>query len=204
MKKIAVLLSGRGSNFQAIYRAIKTGNIRNACVSKVISNNSEAPGLLFAREEGIDALYVDPADFHDRWAYDAHLVNILKRADVDLVCLAGYMRVLSSSFVDAFNNRILNIHPALLPSFPGLDAQKQALEYGVKITGCTVHFVDKKVDHGPIILQKAVEVMDNDTVESLSARILKREHEIYPEAVKLFLENRLVVANRKVLIKSAQ
>jgi len=114
------------------------------------------------------------------------------------------MRILSSDFVEAFKDRILNIHPSLLPSFPGLNAQKQALEYGVKITGCTVHFVDKKVDHGPIILQKAVEVMDNDTVESLSARILKREHEIYPEAVKLFLENRLVVANRKVLIKSAQ
>jgi len=204
LKKIAVLLSGRGSNFQAIYRAIKTGNIRNAFVSKVICDNSEAPGLLFAREEGIDALYVNPSDFHDRRAYDAHIVNILKRTNVDLVCLAGYMRILSAGFVDAFSNRILNIHPALLPCFPGLDAQRQALEYGVKITGCTVHFVDKKVDHGPIILQKAVEVMDSDTVESLSERILKKEHEAYPEAVKLFLEDRLVVANRKVFIKPAQ
>jgi phosphoribosylglycinamide formyltransferase-1 len=204
LKKIGVLLSGRGSNFKAIYNAIRTGKIRNAFISQVISNNSEAPGLLFARQEGINALYVNPADFHDRQAYDESIVNILKQSEVDVVCLAGYMRILSSDFVEAFKDRILNIHPALLPSFPGLDAQKQALEYGVKITGCTVHFVDKKVDHGPIILQKAVEVMDNDTVESLSARILKREHEIYPEAVKLFLENRLVVANRKVLIKSAQ
>jgi len=204
LKKIGVLLSGRGSNFKAIYNAIRTGKIRNAFISQVISNNSEAPGLLFARQEGINALYVNPADFHDRQAYDESIVNILKQSEVDVVCLAGYMRILSSDFVEAFKDRILNIHPSLLPSFPGLNAQKQALEYGVKITGCTVHFVDKKVDHGPIILQKAVEVMDNDTVESLSARILKREHEIYPEAVKLFLENRLVVANRKVLIKSAQ
>ncbi len=204
MKKIAVLLSGRGSNFQAIYKSLKKGEIQNAIIATVISNKSEAPGLLFARREGIDALYVNPSDFHDRRAYDVHIVNILKRTNVDLVCLAGYMRVLSSDFVEAFENRILNIHPSLLPSFPGLDAQKQALEYGVKITGCTVHFVDKKVDHGPIILQKAVEVMDNDTVESLSERILKKEHEAYPEAVKLFLEDRLVVANRKVFIKPAQ
>jgi phosphoribosylglycinamide formyltransferase-1 len=204
LKKIGVLLSGRGSNFKAIYNAIRTGKIRNAFISQVISNNSEAPGLLFARQEGINALYVNPADFHDRQAYDESIVNILKQSEVDVVCLAGYMRILSSDFVEAFKDRILNIHPSLLPCFPGLDAQRQALEYGVKITGCTVHFVDKKVDHGPIILQKAVEVMDSDTVESLSERILKKEHEAYPEAVKLFLEDRLVVANRKVFIKPAQ
>ncbi len=201
MKKIGVLLSGRGSNFKAIYNAIRTGKIRNAFISQVISNNSEAPGLLFARQEGINALYVNPADFHDRQAYDESIVNILKQSEVDVVCLAGYMRILSSDFVEAFKDRILNIHPSLLPSFPGLNAQKQALEYGVKITGCTVHFVDKKIDHGPIILQKAVEVMDSDTEKSLSERILKKEHEIYPEAVKLFLENRLVMNNRKILIK---
>jgi len=201
LKKIGVLLSGRGSNFKAIYNAIRTGKIRNAFISQVISNNSEAPGLLFARQEGINALYVNPADFHDRQAYDESIVNILKQSEVDVVCLAGYMRILSSDFVEAFKDRILNIHPSLLPSFPGLNAQKQALEYGVKITGCTVHFVDKKIDHGPIILQKAVEVMDSDTEKSLSERILKKEHEIYPEAVKLFLENRLVMNNRKILIK---
>jgi len=201
LKKIGVLLSGRGSNFKAIYNAIRIGKIRNAFISQVISNNSEAPGLLFARQEGINALYVNPADFHDRQAYDESIVNILKQSEVDVVCLAGYMRILSSDFVEAFKDRILNIHPSLLPSFPGLNAQKQALEYGVKITGCTVHFVDKKIDHGPIILQKAVEVMDSDTEKSLSERILKKEHEIYPEAVKLFLENRLVMNNRKILIK---
>ncbi|UOD33850.1 phosphoribosylglycinamide formyltransferase [Deferribacteraceae bacterium V6Fe1] len=200
MKRIGVLLSGRGSNFKAIFEAIKSGFIEDAEISVVISDKKDAKGLEFARENGLNALFVNPKDFSDRKAYDLELVKILKNANVDIICLAGFMRIISEEFVNAFENKIINIHPSLLPSFPGLNAQKQALEYGVKFTGCTVHFVDAKVDNGPIILQAVVEVKHDDTVETLSDRILKYEHKIYPMAVKLLVEDKIKVEGRKVII----
>ncbi|TYB32889.1 MAG: phosphoribosylglycinamide formyltransferase [Flexistipes sinusarabici] len=200
MKNIAVLLSGRGSNFKAIYNSIEAGYIVNARIKAVVSNKAEAPGLQFAKDRCLSSYFVNPSEFESRTAYDTEIIDILKSKGIDLVCLAGYMRLLSAKFVDTFKNRIMNIHPSLLPAFPGLNAQKQALEYGVKISGCTVHFVDKELDHGPIILQKAVEIKGNDTVKDVSERILIEEHKIYPEAVRLFVENRLTVNNRKVSI----
>lgn len=200
MKRIAILLSGRGSNFRAIFEAIKSGFIENAFIELVISDKADAQGLNFAKENNLRALFLDSKNFSNRKDYDKKLVETLKSHNIDLVCLAGFMRIVGEEVVGAFENKILNIHPSLLPSFPGLDAQKQALEYGVKITGCTVHFVDTKVDHGPILLQAAVEVKDNDTVESLSNRILIYEHKIYPYAVKLFVEDRLKLDGRKVHI----
>lgn len=200
MKRIAILLSGRGSNFRAIFEAIKSGFIENAFIELVISDKADAQGLNFAKENNLRALFLDSKNFSNRKEYDKKLVETLKSHNIDLVCLAGFMRIVGEEVVGAFENKILNIHPSLLPSFPGLDAQKQALEYGVKITGCTVHFVDTKVDHGPILLQAAVEVKDNDTVESLSNRILIYEHKIYPYAVKLFVEDRLKLDGRKVHI----
>ncbi|MEC9491386.1 phosphoribosylglycinamide formyltransferase [Flexistipes sp.] len=200
MKNIAVLLSGRGSNFKAIYSSIEAGYITDARITTVVSNKAEAPGLQFAKDRGLNSYFVNPSEYGSRTAYDTEIIDILKSRKTDLVCLAGYMKLLSAKFVDTFKNRIMNIHPSLLPSFPGLNAQKQALDYGVKISGCTVHFVDKELDHGPIILQKAVEIKKNDTVNDLSERILKEEHKIYPEAVRLFVENRLTLHNRKVSI----
>lgn len=200
MKRIAILLSGRGSNFRAIFEAIKSGFIENAFIELVISDKADAQGLNFAKENNLRTLFLDSKNFSNRKEYDKKLVETLKSHNIDLVCLAGFMRIVGEEVVGAFENKILNIHPSLLPSFPGLDAQKQALEYGVKITGCTVHFVDTKVDHGPILLQAAVEVKDNDTVESLSNRILIYEHKIYPYAVKLFVEDRLKLDGRKVHI----
>ncbi|MBC7197592.1 MAG: phosphoribosylglycinamide formyltransferase [Deferribacterales bacterium] len=200
MKRIAILLSGRGSNFKAIYEAINSGFIKDAEISVVISDKKEAKGLEFARDNGLNAIFVNPKDFGDRKGYDLELVKILKNANVDIICLAGFMRIISEEFVNAFENKIINIHPSLLPSFPGLNAQKQALEYGVKFTGCTVHFVDAKVDNGPIILQAVVEVKQDDTVETLSDRILKYEHKIYPMAVKLLVEDKIKVEGRKVII----
>jgi phosphoribosylglycinamide formyltransferase-1 len=200
LKKIGVLLSGRGSNFQAIYQAIKSGFIENAEISVVISDKVDAKGLKFAEENGLNAVFVNPKEFASRINFDRKLIEILKSFKVDLICLAGFMRIISEEFVNAFENRILNIHPSLLPSFPGLNAQKQALEYGVKFTGCTVHFVDAKVDNGPIVLQAVVDIKDDDTVESLSERILKQEHKIYPMAVKLFVEDKLRISGRRVSI----
>lgn len=200
MKNIAILLSGRGSNFKTIYNSIETGFINNAQIKAVVSNKAEAPGLLFAKEKGLNSYFLNPSIYESRTAYDAAIIDILKSEEINLVCLAGYMRILSATFVDAFKNRIMNIHPSLLPAFPGLNAQKQALEYGVKISGCTVHFVDKELDYGPIILQKAVEIKENDTVNDVSARILNEEHRIYPEAVRLFVEERLSLNKRKVSI----
>jgi phosphoribosylglycinamide formyltransferase-1 len=200
LKRIAILLSGRGSNFRAIFEAIKSGFIENAFIELVISDKADAQGLNFAKENNLRTLFLDSKNFSNRKEYDKKLVETLKSHNIDLVCLAGFMRIVGEEVVGAFENKILNIHPSLLPSFPGLDAQKQALEYGVKITGCTVHFVDTKVDHGPILLQAAVEVKDNDTVESLSNRILIYEHKIYPYAVKLFVEDRLKLDGRKVHI----
>lgn len=204
MKKIAVLLSGRGSNFQAIYSSIKSGYIQDAEIAVVVSDKEDAKGLAFGIGNNLNAVFVDPKKFPDRVSYDLHIVDILKKNLVELVCLAGFMRIITPDFVNAFKNQIINIHPSLLPSFPGLHAQRQALEYGVKFSGCTVHFVDPEVDHGAIILQEAVPVKDDDTEDSLSERILQYEHKLYPKAVKLFLEGKIVIAGRKVrLIDSA-
>jgi phosphoribosylglycinamide formyltransferase 1 len=199
MGKIAVLISGRGSNMQSIVEACKRGLIQ-AQVSLVLSNRAEAPGLEFARSQNIETVVLPHKAFPIREEYDRQVVDILHQKQVDLICLAGFMRLLSSVFVTAFPNRIMNIHPALLPSFPGLHAQKQAVEYGVKVTGCTVHFVDEGLDSGPIILQKTLEVKPDDTEETLSERLLPLEHATYVEAVRLFFENRVHVENRKVVI----
>jgi phosphoribosylglycinamide formyltransferase-1 len=201
MKKLGILLSGRGSNFEAIARHVRAGKIP-AEIAVVISNKEEALGLATARSLGLPARFI-PSKGKEREAYDREVVAVLKEFQVDLVCLAGFMRILSPYFVRAFPGRILNIHPALLPSFPGEEAQRQALEYGVKFTGCTVHIVDEGVDTGPIVLQAVVPVQDDDTVETLSARILKEEHRIYSEAICLLLEDRIRVVGRRVLPKGS-
>ncbi len=196
-KRIAILLSGRGSNFEAIARNVASGAL-DAEIAVVISNRPGAAGLAAAEKLGIPAVTI-PSRGMEREAYDALLVEELRRHRADLVCLAGFMRFLSPVFVRAFPNRVLNIHPSLLPSFPGLEAQRQALEHGVKISGCTVHFVDEDLDHGPIILQAAVAVEDGDTEATLSARILKEEHRIYSEAIRLVLAGAVRVENRRVI-----
>ncbi|HVN02863.1 MAG TPA: phosphoribosylglycinamide formyltransferase [Bryobacteraceae bacterium] len=197
MKRLGILLSGRGSNFEAIAQNVAAGTI-DAEIAIVISNRPEACGLEIARERGLPHVSI-PSKGLDRTVYDAMLVEQLKKHAVDLVCLAGYMRLLSAGFVREFAGRVLNIHPSLLPSFPGLDAQHQALEHGVKITGCTVHFVDEYLDAGPIIVQAAVPVLDGDSVEALSARILKEEHRIYSEAIRLVLGGNLRIEGRRIL-----
>ncbi len=199
MKHLAMLLSGRGSNFEAIARNVLAGKIP-AKIAVVISNREDAPGLIRAGEMGLDARFM-PSQGKEREAYDREVVAVLRQFQVDVVCLAGFMHILSPYFVRAFPKRILNIHPALLPAFPGTDAQKQALEYGVKFTGCTVHIVDEGVDTGPIVCQAVVPVLDDDTVETLSARILKEEHRIYSEAICLLLEDRVHIEGRRVLLK---
>jgi phosphoribosylglycinamide formyltransferase 1 len=202
-KRIGVLLSGRGSNFEALAESVSSGRIPNAEISAVISHRENAPGIERARERGIDARVI-PSKGLDREAYDRQVVAVLQEKKIDLVCLAGYMRLLSSYFVQAFRDRILNIHPSLLPAFPGLEAQRQALEHGVKFAGCTVHFVDENLDAGPIVLQAAVAVRDNDTVDSLSARILAEEHRIYSEAVRIVLEGRYRIEGRRVVLLGAE
>jgi phosphoribosylglycinamide formyltransferase-1 len=197
MKRLGILLSGRGSNFEAIADNIAAGNL-DAEIAVVIANRPEARGLEVARQRGLPAVCL-PSKGLDREVYDRQLVEELKRSQVELVCLAGFMRLLSAHFVREFPQRILNIHPSLLPAFPGLDAQYQALQHGVKITGCTVHFVDECLDAGPILIQAAVPVLDEDTVESLSARILKEEHRIYSEAIRIVLSGAYRVENRRVL-----
>ena len=198
MKRLGILLSGRGSNFEAIATQVAAGQI-DAKIAVVISNRPEARGLEVACRSGLKALCI-PSKGLDREAYDALLIRELKDHAVDLVCLAGFMRLLSASFIRAFPERILNIHPSLLPAFPGLDAQKQALEHGVKISGCTVHMVDEFLDAGPIVLQAAVPVLDADTVESLSARILKEEHRIYSEAIRIVLGSRFEIQGRRLVV----
>jgi phosphoribosylglycinamide formyltransferase-1 len=182
VKRLAILLSGRGSNFVAIADAIRRQRLQGAEIAVVLSNMAEAPGLAIARERGLPAFAV-PSAGRKRAEHDAEMIARLHQHRVDLVCLAGYMRILSAEFVRAFPNRILNVHPSLLPAFPGLDAQAQALEFGAKVAGCTVHFVDEAVDHGAIVVQRAVPVMDDDTAESLAARVLEQEHILYPEAI---------------------
>ena len=195
--RLGILLSGRGSNFIAIADNVATGKMP-AEIAVVISNRPDAPGLEEAKRRGLDARMI-PSKGLEREQYDRQVVAVLKEKQVDLVCLAGFMRLLSPYFVSQFPNRVLNIHPALLPSFPGLEAQRQALEHGARITGCTVHFVDENLDAGPIVLQSVVPILDDDTVDTLSARILKEEHRIYSEAINLVLSGRWKIACRRVL-----
>jgi len=201
IRRIGVLLSGRGSNFEALAESISAGRIPDAEIALVLSNREGAPGIDRAKARGL-ATRVIPSKGLEREAYDRQVVAALREANVDLICLAGYMRLLSPYFVAAFPQRILNIHPSLLPSFPGLESQKQALEYGVKFAGCTVHFVDENLDAGPIVLQAAVAVADHDTEDSLSARILQEEHRIYSEAVKIVLDGNYKIEGRRVIHRS--
>jgi phosphoribosylglycinamide formyltransferase 1 len=198
VKRLAILLSGRGSNFEAIANNVANRSI-DAEIVVVVSNRAEAGGLTLARERGIPSVALPPKGV-DRETYDRTLIETLRPYQANLICLAGYMRVLSAGFIREFANRILNIHPSLLPAFPGLDAQRQALEYGVKVTGCTVHFVDEYLDAGPVVMQAAVRVEDDDTVETLSARILREEHRIYSEAIRLVLEGRYCIEGRRVIL----
>ena len=197
MSRLGILLSGRGSNFEAIADSIEAGRLE-AEIAIVISNNPRAKGLERAQQRGLRAVCI-PSKAMEREAYDRLVVAELREAQVDLVCLAGFMRLLSAYFVEEFPQRILNIHPSLLPSFPGLEAQAQALEHGVKFTGCTVHFVDERLDAGPILIQKAVPVMDADTEESLAARILEQEHVAYTEAIRLVLSGDYRIDGRRVV-----
>jgi phosphoribosylglycinamide formyltransferase-1 len=197
--RLAVFLSGRGSNFMAIREAVERGVI-NAEIALVLSNKADAPGLLRARDEGLETTFLDPKLFAAREDYDRAVLDEVEGRRIDLVCLAGYMRVLTPGLCETLKHRIVNIHPALLPSFPGLHVQQKALDWGVRFTGCTVHFVAAEVDMGPIILQAVVPVLQDDTEETLAARILVEEHKIYPEAVGLYFAGRLEVRGRRVFI----
>jgi phosphoribosylglycinamide formyltransferase-1 len=197
--RLGILISGRGSNFEAIANNIARRKL-DAEIAIVISNRADAAGLEIARQRGIPIRVIASAGL-EREAYDKLVIEELRTHEAELVCLAGFMRLLSAQFIRAFPNRILNIHPSLLPAFPGLDAQRQALEHGVKITGCTVHFVDEFLDSGPIVIQSAVPVLDNDTVESLSARILIQEHLIYSKAIQYIVEDRASIEGRRVKIR---
>ena len=199
MIRIAVLVSGRGSNLQAIIDSIENGNL-HAQISIVISDVADAYALVRARTHGINAVHIDPGKFDSKGSYETEIKRVLDSYNVQLVLLAGYMKILGKTLLTAYKSRILNIHPALLPAFPGLHAQEQAFKHGVKVAGCTVHFVDDELDGGPIILQKCVEVKEDDTAQTLAERILEQEHKIYPEAIKLFAENKLRIDGRKVKI----
>jgi phosphoribosylglycinamide formyltransferase-1 len=196
VKRLGILLSGRGSNFVAIAEAIRTHRLLGAEIAVVLSNIADAPGLKIAAEMGLPAIAV-PSAGRKRAEHDAEMIARLHQHSVDLVCLAGYMRILTPEFVRAFPNRILNVHPSLLPAFPGLDAQAQALKYGAKVAGCTVHFVDEAVDHGAIIAQRIVSVADDDTAESLASRILEQEHIAYPEAIARVLSGEFEFDDRR-------
>jgi phosphoribosylglycinamide formyltransferase 1 len=205
--RVAVLASGRGSNLQAIIDAIEAGQVQARIVA-VISNKKEAPALDRARKHGLRDLFVDPNPFagrpDSREAYDRALLEMLRQHDVELVLLAGYMKIVTAVLVNAYANRMMNIHPSLLPSFPGLDVQRKAIDWGCKMAGCTVHFVTEGVDEGPIILQAAVPILDSDTPDTLAARILEQEHKIYPRVVQLFAEGRLRLAGRRVFIEGGK
>ena len=203
MINIVALISGRGSNLKAILEGIKSGKIK-ANISLVISNKRNAKGLQIAKDYGVKTLFVNPKDFENREDYDRFLVKVIKKENPDLIVLAGYMRILTDYFIDSFPNKIVNIHPSLIPAFKGLKAQKQALDFGAKYTGCTVHFVSKEVDSGAVIIQAVVPVLPDDTEETLSERILRMEHRIYPQAIKWFSENRIKLEGRKVLVKNAK
>ena len=198
--KIAVFLSGRGSNFKAIHDSVLAGKI-NADIALVFSNVEGAAGLRLAQERSLETFYLNPKLYPNREDYDREVIKEVRKRNVDLVCLAGYMKILTFHFCREFKHRVMNIHPALLPSFPGLHVQKKAIDWGVRYSGATVHFVSEDVDMGPIILQAVVPVLQDDTEETLSDRILKEEHKIYPEAVRLFFEGRLEVRGRRVFIK---
>jgi phosphoribosylglycinamide formyltransferase-1 len=201
--KLAILISGRGSNLKAILQSIQTSDLTGVEATVVISNDPQAKGLAIAKEFSVSTEILANSELKG-WAYDKNLFSLLQKYNVTpingLVCLAGYMRILSREFVDIYKKRIINIHPSLLPSFPGLHAQKQALEYGVKVTGCTIHFVDEKVDSGFIILQQSVKVLDSDSEETLSERILLEEHKLYPQAIRLIAEKRISIRGRKVIL----
>jgi phosphoribosylglycinamide formyltransferase 1 len=198
MKNLGILLSGRGSNFVAIADSIAAGRIADARIAIVISNRADAPGLETAQQRGLAALAL-PSKGKPREEHDREVVAALRAHQVDLICLAGYMRLLSPWFVQQFPGKILNIHPSLLPSFPGLEAQQQAFAYGVKVTGCTVHFVDEELDHGAIIVQKTVVVLDSDDEHTLAVRILEQEHTAYSEAIKIVLEGKFEIAGRRMV-----
>ncbi len=200
MLKIGVLASGRGSNLQSIIDAIEDGYLKEVEIKVVISDNPQAQALQRAKDHGIAASLVNPVDFADKQEFEAAMLAELKAKEVELVVMAGFMRLLSPDFVKQYRNCVMNIHPSLLPAFKGLDAQKQALDYGVKVSGCTVHFADEGMDTGPIILQRTVEVKDDDTEDSLAARILAEEHKAYPEAIRLFSQGRLEVKEGQVYI----
>lgn len=199
--KLGVLISGNGSNLQSIIDHIENGSLK-AVIKIIISNNPDAYGITRAKNHGIPFVVLKNGDFKNKEEFDGELVRILRDSGVELVILAGFMRIITPILLKAFSGRIMNIHPALLPSFPGLHGQRQAVDYGVKFSGCTVHFVDEGVDTGPIIIQSAVPVLDDDTEETLAARILKEEHKIYPRAIQLFADGKLEVHGRKVRIKS--
>lgn len=198
--RVSVLASGRGSNLQAIMDAVRGGKL-DARLACVFSDKKDAPALERARSGGADAVHLSAKDYPDREAYDVAIVKVLREYQTDLVALAGFMRIITPVLIASFKDRIMNIHPSLLPAFPGLHAQRQALAYGVKTSGATVHFVDQEVDHGPIIIQAAVPVMEGDTEETLSARILEQEHRIYPQAIQWFAEGRLKVEGRRVWVR---
>jgi phosphoribosylglycinamide formyltransferase-1 len=202
MKNLGILLSGRGSNFEAIAKNLAAGKIPNAGIAVVITNKAEAVGIEVAKNMGLEALVI-PSKGKPREQHDREVVAALQQRKVDLVCLAGYMRLLSPWFVQQFPRRILNIHPSLLPAFPGLEAQEQAFAYGVKITGCTVHFVDEELDHGAIIVQKAIPVLDTDDEHTLAARILEQEHVAYSEAIALVLEGQYELVGRRLVKKTS-
>jgi phosphoribosylglycinamide formyltransferase-1 len=198
-RRIAVLISGRGSNLQSIIDAIHAGQL-DAAIAIVVSNRPGAAGLLRAREAGIEALHLDPRDYPDRTAYDGAIVELLKARGVGLVCLAGFMRLVGEPLLEAFPNAILNIHPSLLPAFPGVDAQQQALAHGVRVSGATVHLVTSELDNGPIVAQAAVAVLDDDTRDTLAARILIEEHKLYPDAIRTVLDGGWRVDGRRFLL----
>ena len=197
-RSIGVLISGRGSNLQSIIDAIAFRRL-DATIAVVVSNRSDAQGLQRARDAGVDAVHLSPRDYSGRDAYDRAVAELLLARGVELVCLAGFMRLVGQPLLDPFPNRILNIHPSLLPSFPGLDAQRQALEHGVRVTGATVHLVNAELDGGPIVLQAAVPVLDDDTVDTLSARVLGEEHRLYPEAIGLVLDGGWSIVGRRII-----
>jgi phosphoribosylglycinamide formyltransferase 1 len=203
MKNLGILLSGRGSNFEAIAKNVAEGKIRDARIAVVISNKPDAGGIAIARSLGVNALVI-PSKGRPREEHDREVAGVLQGYKVDLVCLAGYMRLLSPWFVRQFPQRILNIHPSLLPAFPGLEAQEQAFVYGVKVSGCTVHFVDEELDHGAIIVQKAVEVLDSDNERSLAKRILEQEHVAYAEAIKIVLDGEYEISGRRLKFRTAR
>ncbi|MBD3388664.1 MAG: phosphoribosylglycinamide formyltransferase [Candidatus Altiarchaeales archaeon] len=204
MALIGVLASGGGSNLQSIIDNVESGWIPDSQVVVVVSDKKDAYALERAESHGIESLHLDPSGYVSREDYDKEVVKELGKRDVDLVLLAGYMRIITPYFVRAFKDRLMNIHPALLPSFPGVHGQQQAFDYGVKVSGCTVHFVDEEVDHGPIIVQAAVPVLEGDDVNSLAGRILEQEHLIYPQAVKWYVEGRLTVEGRRVRVRGVE